>query len=268
MGRLAVIGDIGGHLTQLSEALLVLGVDLDAATLPADLVVIQVGDLVHRGPDSAGVVALVDTLLTNNPQQWVQLLGNHEACHLAAPLFPHDSLDDATVETLRRWHRDGTLRLGVALETELGPMLVTHAGLTHELWVELDRPVDPRTAVLRLAERPKRAWRPGRMLADSSGPGGVLWAEAGPELYASWLRAEHHTVAAPFGQIHGHSSAYRWASGRSTAPPEVAERLRVDEARRHVHLTLAGNPMIGLDPGFGTYADGRWAPLVLEGHLD
>lgn len=48
--------------------------------------------------------------------------------------FPHDELDPETVATLHRWNDPGLLRLGVALSTSTGPVLVTHAGLTHELW--------------------------------------------------------------------------------------------------------------------------------------
>jgi hypothetical protein len=267
VSRIAVIGDIGGHLDQLREALLVLGADPGQAMLPEGLVVVQVGDLVHRGPDSAGAVRLVDAILRRHPDRWVQLMGNHEACHLGQPLFPHDELDPDTVTTLQRWDHQGVLRLGVALETADGPLLVTHAGLTHELWEQLERPATPGDAARRLHTSPHLARRPGRMLADTPGTGGVLWAEAGRELYLSWLRAEHRGVAAPFGQIHGHSSAYRWKTGRNDAPHELAARLRPDDRKRHVHLRLAGRPFTGIDPGFGRHADGRWSPLLLEGRL-
>jgi len=62
-----------------------------------------------------------------------------------------------------------------------------------------------------------RTW-PGGPAACSlirPGTGGVLWAEAGFELYFSWLRAEQHGQPAPLGQVHGHASAWRWIG---TAP--------------------------------------------------
>jgi len=263
--RLALVGDMGGHLVELVEALWGLGVDPDLVTMPADLVVVQVGDLVHRGPDSAGVVRLVDALMTAYPSQWVQLLGNHEACHLGGPLFLHDELDPVTVATLERWYAEGQLGLGVALDTEVGPVLVTHAGLTYELWQQLGSPSTPSAAVTALNSRPDLAWRPGRMLGDTTGTGGVLWAEAADELYASWLRAERDGVSAPFAQVHGHSSAYRWGVHRASGPDEVASRLVVDEARRHVRVTLAGGAFVGIDPCFGAHSYGRWAPLLLTG---
>jgi hypothetical protein len=66
--RVAVIGDIGGHLNELRTELVRLGAGQDGR-LPDDLIVVQVGDLIHRGPDSDGVVALVDRYLRTQPSQ-------------------------------------------------------------------------------------------------------------------------------------------------------------------------------------------------------
>ena len=85
--RVAVIGDVGGHLSELRRELVRLGADEETGELPADLTIVQVGDLVHRGPDSAGVVRLVDRHLRARPGQWIQLVGNHEAQYLTAPAF-------------------------------------------------------------------------------------------------------------------------------------------------------------------------------------
>jgi hypothetical protein len=121
--------------------------------------------------------------------------------------------------------------------------------------------------VLALQLHPEVARRPGRMLADAdlSFPPGVLWAEAAHEVYASWLRAEQAGVLAPFGQVHGHSSAWSWARRRSTAPPEIAARLSVHVPRRHVVVELAGQRLVGIDPCFGRWPTDRWEPLLLTG---
>jgi hypothetical protein len=79
--RVAVIGDIGGHVDELRAELARLGVKRDGL-LPSDLLVIQVGDLVHRGPASDDVITLVDSYLRNEPHRWIQLVGNHEANYL------------------------------------------------------------------------------------------------------------------------------------------------------------------------------------------
>src|SRR6266511_2602052 len=78
MTRIAVLGDLSGHLAPFVQALGELGVDVAAARVPDDLVVVQVGDLVHKGPDSDTIVALVDRLLDANPGRYLQLLVNHE----------------------------------------------------------------------------------------------------------------------------------------------------------------------------------------------
>ncbi len=267
--RIAVIGDIGGHADQLDDALVELGADPRAGTLPDGLTVVQVGDLVHRGPHSHLVVQTVDRFLSRHLDRWVQLCGNHESCHVGEAVFVHDPLDDASALTLERWDEAGLLRIAAALDTSSGPVLVTHAGLTWETWTELGEPSTPHKAVLALQLHPEVARRPGRMLADADLrlPPGVLWAEAGHELYSSWLRAEQAGVGAPFGQIHGHSSAWNWAHRRSTAPPQVTERLSVDVPRRHVMVELAGQRLVGIDPCFGRWSTGQWEPLVLEGVL-
>lgn len=80
---MAVLGDVGGHLAALRAELTRLGVpDGGDGPIPADLTVVQVGDLVHRGPESDAVVALVDRHLSATPRRWLQVVGNHEAFYL------------------------------------------------------------------------------------------------------------------------------------------------------------------------------------------
>ena len=109
--RLAVIGDVGGHLDSLVAQLIVLGVDVEERLIPQDLSICQVGDLVHKGPESAAVVALVDELMARNPDRWIQLLGNHEAQYLPdCQQFWTPTVDEKTEETIRRWWDSGTSR--------------------------------------------------------------------------------------------------------------------------------------------------------------
>src|SRR6266536_282588 len=132
MTRIAVLGDLSGHLAPFVQALGELGVDVAAARVPDDLVVVQVGDLVHKGPDSDTIVALVDRLLDANPGRYLQLLGNHEDQYLGGQRFyEHTPLAGGTIATLRRWRASGRLRVAAALRTASGESyLVTHAGLT------------------------------------------------------------------------------------------------------------------------------------------
>jgi hypothetical protein len=268
-GRIAVLGDVGGHVTALSAALETLGGDLSTGTVPADLTVIQVGDLVHKGPDSDGVVRLVDRLIGAGPGRYRQLLGNHEASYLDGPVFGEWTVSEVTARTLRHWVRSDRARLAAPVASvEHGDVLVTHAGLTRWLWIELGRPptaTDAADALNRMLHTDrKRAFAPGALLEGggfSRGQPGVVWSAAGSELYASWLG--HRP---PFGQVHGHSSAYDWDRDRwaTDTPDEVAHRAVLDRTARHLTISIGGKAFVGIDPGYGESAPSTpLGPLLL-----
>lgn len=79
--RFYVVGDIHGRL-DLYEALIAAIEEDDSNSSPADTRIVLLGDLVDRGPDSAGVIA--------RTREWQQdtrvrvLAGNHEEMFLAA----------------------------------------------------------------------------------------------------------------------------------------------------------------------------------------
>lgn len=75
VARVALFGDLSGHTVPLYPALEALGVDVAADRIPEDLVVVQVGDLVHKGPDGDEAVALVDRMMLANPGRWVSSSG-------------------------------------------------------------------------------------------------------------------------------------------------------------------------------------------------
>jgi hypothetical protein len=256
----AVIGDVGGHLDALRAELARIGVpDNGAGPIPAGLVVVQVGDLVHRGPESAGVVALVDGHLRRTPDRWLQLIGNHEAYHVFGPQFRlRERLPRRTGNTLRGWWRDGLLRAGVALTSGSEDFLVTHAGLTRDYWrLFLGAPAtahgaaDALNGMLRRAD--ERLVRTGQM---HGGPpdfaAGPLWAAAGPELVGSW-RDQH----LPFSQIHGHSALVEWPEG-TPAPGVAADEVTVDHDLRHTTVELDGVRIVGIDPGHDDQARESW----------
>lgn len=64
--RIAVIGDVSGYAGRLQQLLRRLGADIEQATLPPDLIVVQVGDLVHKGPDSERALTMVDAFIRKN----------------------------------------------------------------------------------------------------------------------------------------------------------------------------------------------------------
>lgn len=262
--RIAVIGDVGGHAWTLRRCLQEIGADTTTGTIPDDLVIIQVGDLVHKGPDSAGVVALVDRMLSGSPGQWVQLIGNHEAQEgLGGPDFWQESLSSGLRSDLRRWADSDQARLAVALDTvEYGPVLVTHAGLTRQKWVAIGRPDEPDIAAATLnkefAADPELAFAAGEMLGVKPRlPVGVAWASP-RELLASWDMEQ-----LPFSQVHGHASPRRWSSDTwaEGLPRRTTVRASADRHKRHSDFPWSGGQhIICVDPDFG--ADAAAVPLV------
>ena len=91
--RLYAVGDIHGRLDLLDD--LVARIEDDLRARPAaDAALVFLGDLIDRGPDSAGVIERVRTLAF--PGKVVTLLGNHEEMLLrvlaAQPGMAHDWL--------------------------------------------------------------------------------------------------------------------------------------------------------------------------------
>jgi hypothetical protein len=265
--RIALIGDVQGYAHRLGAALRNLGADPDSGTLPADLTVVQLGDLVHKGPDSTGCMAIVDRFFHGAPQRWIQLLGNHEAQYLGgfaiAPALPEHLQSD-----LLRWSTSQQMRIALAIETvELGSVLVTHSGMTKWKWESIGVPASASEAAHLLNEEwerdPTEALVFGAML-DHTGQPGVVWAEAGGELLKSWAGMSHM----PFSQVHGHTSPYHWFSDRwrHNVPYELLKWGVVNVPKRRTEFAWPdGTKIIGIDPGFGAKgATVELTPLVVH----
>ena len=259
--RRVVIGDVGGHATALFAELVRLGADPGTGRLPADLQVVQLGDLVHRGPDSEQVVALVDGYLTHQPDQWTQLVGNHEMQYLRQPVFEWpERLHAHAIETMRRWWGSGQLAVAATVESAGEVHLVTHAGVTAEFWETVlgsPRTADDAADVLNslAAQGSDDVFRAGVMLRGSAdeGPVGPLWASAATELVPSWLDRP-----LPFSQVHGHSTVFDWARDRFRAAEPIRAVTSVDRSARHETTTLAGGRIVGVDPGHGRTPVHHW----------
>lgn len=268
--RLLLVGDIAGHLSALDEILGSFGVSVMDAAVPVDAVVVQVGDLVGRSPESDDLVARVERIRERSPDRWVQLAGNHELHHLGGHQFQGTiELSATTINTMRSWLDEGWLRIAVAFGDARSQVLVTHAGLTRGLWRELGEPTraDDAADALEALRRTRDGWeainRAGRMLnlgrfpiaAANAGP---IWAEAGVELLPDWI--VHRDL--PFDQVHGHSSAFDWFRGR-LRNPDIADHCDIDRASRHVVVRSGDHTVTGIDPGLGRDGHARWSPLVL-----
>lgn len=267
--RVAIIGDVGGHLAALRAELSRLGVAQGGSgPIPDDLWVVQVGDLIHRGPDSGAVVALVDRCLSDEDCRWIQLVGNHEAFYLRRrhQFSWTDRVSRQTEATLNSWWASGRMRAAVALRVAGEDLLITHAGLTRGFWQEvLGAPTDvvrASDALNALGPRdPTTLFRPGVMLGHHqvNPAAGPLWASVSKEVATSWAG---HSM--PFSQVHGHSSVYDWAKGRWNVPEPLRANVALDEERKHATLQLDGGRVVGIDPGHASQARPGWQALELH----
>lgn len=255
MTRVAVIGDVGGHADQLRKVLREL--EAETGQLPSDLIVIQVGDLVDRGPDSLGVLDTVAPLLT---ERWVQLAGNHEAQYLpGSTIFWPEPLPRRGVETLREWWADGRMQVAAAITANGEEFVLTHAGLTLAAWRQLGEPASAARAADLLNERPELIWHMGAHARDEQA--GPLWAESGAALHEPWMRYEG---IVPFGQIHGHSTIVHFGDQRWHCDGRIRQRATADWHARHVRVRVGGRLFIGVDPRHGRTGATSWQPLILD----
>jgi hypothetical protein len=263
MGRIAVVGDVGGHVDQLCAALSWLGAWGADLRLPNDLTVIQVGDLVDRGPDSTGVLDLVGWYLDAQPERWVQLIGNHEAQYVpGGTAFWPDKLADRDAGLLRSWWSEQRMQVAAAVRTaDGGEVLLTHAGLTVDAWRQLGEPMTAPTAALQLNDRPEPLiWLGDGFSADT--PAGPLWAEAGSELYEAWMQFYSGGGFVPFDQVHGHSSVVSYSDQMWRCSRRIRQRATVDWEERQVRVRIGGRSFTGIDPRHGRTGAAQWRPLV------
>lgn len=246
---ISLIGDMGGHVHTFERAIRAAGGNPDSGTIEADHLILQVGDLVRLVPGqtlaSDACVALADKMLTQNPARWIQLWGNHDAACIGGPLArgwrPERQLAPQTLDILRRWWKDRSAVVGVALTAnDKDRVLVTHAGVTRFLWLSHGSPTCfdlARRLNADVGEDPLLAFRAGRLVTGVTDlRASPVWAEVSREVYASWWNCP-----APFTQVHGHASPWHWVSGDwwPDTPANLRRSCVVDRKTRRTVTTLA-----------------------------
>ncbi len=89
MAPLFVVSDVHGYRDDLIDALTDAGlVDRDERWIGGDSSLWVLGDLLDRGPDGIGVIDLVMSLQSQEPERVHMLMGNHEALALGMARFP------------------------------------------------------------------------------------------------------------------------------------------------------------------------------------
>lgn len=262
--RYCVIGDIGGHREVLAKLLARAGCSPGQGRIPDDLTVVQVGDLVHRGPDSAGVVSLVDEFLAGpDGDRWLQLAGNHEAQYVrpGGATFRWDEvLPESTIATLRRWWDQGWMVPAV----DAGGVLVTHAGLTRGFWQSLGEPGSARETAAAInglpRERSSSLWREGVLILGVPMAGaGPLWASASDEVIPGWLG-----YPVPFTQIMGHSSLVNRRGELRTDDPHVIDTITLLPAEGMGYATVAGRQFWCIDPTHTSEPAPAWNGVIVD----
>jgi len=273
MSTIAFIGDVGGHARLYADALRSLGANPTTGVIPHGLIIIQVGDLVRlairRGAFSDECVAISDRFLSHSPDQFVQLWGNHEIAALGGPTRPAwiGEIPQETCRTMWRWWTNRQAHSACVVHTKNGnPLLVTHAGLTYDVWQHTGGGNATATAqALNTTMRQPQDSHAGILVhnqVDFSAD--VLWADAAQELHPSWVGRE----AAPFDQIHGHSSIWDWYDKKFVPhiPKTLQDNCAIDIERMITYAELTpGNVAIGIDWVLNDRATiGPWPLFVLN----
>jgi hypothetical protein len=276
MSKALIYGDVGGHADLFEESLIAYGCDTYKGTIPEATFIVQVGDLVDRGPASDDVLALVSKFIEND--HWIQLVGNHEARFLGGPQFEtRKTLSEPSAAgqlLLQEWWKEGLMSRSVGITRNgmnLGlDILVTHAGLTFPLWMELGKPDNVVDAVDKIHEMDEDDFfAPGRMLDVGGSNPGPVWASTWDELIVPWYVAVDtgYIDALPFSQIHGHDKLFSWGgkTPKYRGHPLLREHAVADAGIRHSGFIINGKAITQVDTGLGLYGHGEMIqPLILH----
>ena len=150
--RYDVVGDVHGCLDALQRLMAALGYD-EAARHPQGRTLVFVGDLINRGPDSAGVLRLVSRLAREGRARMA--LGNHDdtllRCLRGAPMDLSRRGLDATLAQIKAAPDSRTLRAETLtllenarlyLSLDSGKLIVVHAGIEEAM---IGKPIDAET---------------------------------------------------------------------------------------------------------------------------
>lgn len=236
--RMAVFGDVGGQLHPFAHQLRRIGADLDSMSIPPDVVVVQIGDLVSmsgRGDhENDAVVELAMRLQEANPKNYIQMWGNHDLAAVGGAR--RASWSGRTTRKLRDRLTDSSFVAAVGIVSRNGsPLLLTHAGVTVGAWQALGFPeLRGLVQALNMPSINQRlaSQRPGRLVTNITDIGSdEQWAEVNFELYGPWLDNEH---GMPWIQVHGHASPWSWRANDwwPDSPSRIRSGTLLDHSAR------------------------------------
>lgn len=263
--KAAIFGDIGGHAELFEDALIEIGCDPSRGYVPEELYVIQVGDLIDRGPDSDGVFDIAMKMMESD--QYVQLLGNHEGPYFGGPRFmtPGNTkeLSPDRGAIMKTWRKEGKAFIAAGLITSEGEeYLVTHAGLNPTFWAlntARQRYLDK--LVPALNNMGHKVFDAGLMLRDHRDIPGPCWAMTWDEVIAAWIQ---FNADMPWHQVHGHAALYMWGSRKIHVHPLFIDQLEVWPKVRISRFPVDGKYVYQVDPKLGKYSDWVPKPLMID----
>lgn len=211
--------------------------------------IIQIGDIVRMSNDSyldsLECAEMSDTLMRKNPNNWIQLYGNHESPFIDGPYpkvwdgrGPFIDCDDI----VNSWWEESLAFFAVGIQTADGFYVVTHAGLTKGYMSDVLKTSDPHTAIKRMNEicHSKTYAEHYEIGAvnfglDPNHGSDILWAASGAELLPSW---EGSNMG--FNQIHGHDTvlfSWEYPHLRDPLPYEYEDSCEIDFDQRLIEIT-------------------------------
>lgn len=274
MTKYHVFGDTGGHYSQLKAGLEAIGYDPKTHKLPKDIIVIHCGDLLHKGPNSAAVIFMVDNIMKNNPKQWVQLCGNHEYQYLNGIPFWREKVDLDAIKVIQKWYEEGKALNAYAITepavihnlvlskrgyaTPNKPIIFTHAGITKEYWQKYLHSSSDAAKIVKILNlfNAETVGTPGAIIGAThtpAHPAGPIWALGVDEVWNSWK--DEPTM--PFIQVHGHTAPFKydvekwWGNGLpADARKQLWKSSHINPERRTVMTKVSDSIQIAIDPGY------------------
>lgn len=275
--KTVIVGDIGGQFDLFKDVIESVGGDPVTGVLPADIIMIQVGDIVRfaNAPalDSLACAQLAQKLIEVNDGRYIQMLGNHETPLLGGHLDPHWSCTELpeSKPIVQRWWDEKLAHLAVSLTKEgHRDILITHAGLTRGYmeWLgtttsfEAARKLNSFVGNVSIQEFEQT----GGLVTGIKNPSAdIVWALVGMELHDSWKGAHPE-----FNQIHGHSCLMEWEAEQywSDIPEYVKDATVVNYRDRYTVTAYdSGYTIRSVDWVLkNEYRRKKWPLLVLDGY--
>ncbi|MDO5671676.1 MAG: polynucleotide kinase-phosphatase [Actinomycetaceae bacterium] len=284
-GPFDIIGDVHGCINELVELLRTLGYtivkDVQGRYLdayhPQGRTAVFVGDLVDRGPDSAGVLRLVMGMYNsgnalcvpgNHDDKLRRILASRANANTPAALATLQQVREATPESFASEVEDWLFSLPSHVVLDSGALVVAHAGLKESFHMRASGKVrefclygDPSGEVDAEGHPIRRHWE-----LDYRGKAHVVYGHT-PVATPTWV---NRTLCLDTGCVYGgHLSALRWPEKDIVQLPAfrtyAEPALSLVQMRAKAAFDALERP--GFEVGAGDVLGDRWIPTDNAGRV-